>query len=86
MGFLKGLAVSLLSFLLFLSLSAFGLAIMLNSTILNPDFVTSQLDRLDISSLAEEIINEQNPEEEFGSALVNPHFPYQTGLIGIFLW
>lgn len=71
MGFLKGLAISLLSFLLFLSLSVFGLATMLNSTILNPNFVTSQLDRLDVSSLAEEILTEQPPGEEFGTDLVN---------------
>jgi len=71
MGFLKGLAISLLSFFLFLSLSVFGLAIMLNGTILNPDFITSQLNRLDVSLLAEEILTEQPSEEEFGTDLVN---------------
>jgi len=71
MGFLKGLSVSLLSFLLFLSLAVFGLAFALNITILSPKFVTSELDRLDVSSLAEEIINEQSSEEEFGTSLVN---------------
>jgi len=70
MGFLKGLAVSLLSFLLFLSLSVFGLAFMLNSTILSPNFVTSELDRLDVSSLVEEIITEQSPDEEFSEELM----------------
>lgn len=64
MKILKGLALSLLSFLLFLSLSIFGLAFMLNNTLLNPDFVTSELDRLDISSLAEEFISEPAPGEE----------------------
>jgi len=44
---------------------------MLNGTILNPNFVTSQLDRLDVSSLAEEIVAEQTSEEEFGTDLVN---------------
>ena len=75
MKFLKGLALSLLSFLLFLSLSIFGLAFMLNSTILNPDFVVSQIDKLDVSLLAEEVLSEQIPEEEFPeeskAALVN---------------
>lgn len=75
MKFLKNLALSLLSFLLFLSLSIFGLAFMLNSTILNPNFVTSELKRLDISSLAEELISEQIPREESAgemeTALVN---------------
>ena len=71
MGSLKGLAFSLLSFLLFLSLSVFGVAFMLNGTILNPNFITSQLDRLDVSLLAEEILTEQPSEEEFGTDLVN---------------
>jgi len=44
---------------------------MLNVTILNPNFVTSQLDRLDVSSLAEEILAEQTPEAEFEIDLVN---------------
>lgn len=64
MKILKGLALGLLSFLLFLSLSIFGLAFMLNNTLLNPDFITSELDRLDISSLAEELISEPAPGEE----------------------
>ena len=59
MKFLKGLALSILSLLLFLSLSAFGLAITLNHTVLNPEFVVSQVDRLDISSLAKEVLREQ---------------------------
>jgi len=25
-------------------------------------------------------------ERRFIDAIINPHFPYQTGLIGIFLW
>ncbi len=75
MKFLKGLALTLLSFLLFLSLSIFSLAFLLNSTILSPDFITSELDRLEISPLVEEIINEQMPAEEFpeelSAALIN---------------
>ena len=63
MKFLKGLALTLLSLLLFLSLSAFGFAFMLNNTILNPDFVVSELDRLDIPSLASEALSEQIPQE-----------------------
>ncbi len=55
MKFLKGLALSLLSFLLFLSLSTFSLMFMLNYTILNPDFVVSQVDRLDVAPLIDEL-------------------------------
>jgi len=59
MNFLKGLTVSLLTFLLFLSLAAFGIVFTLNSTLLNPDFIVAQVDRLDISSLAREVAEEQ---------------------------
>lgn len=72
MGFLKGLVISLLSFLLFLSLSTFGDMLMLKHTLLNPDFVVSQVDRLDISSLAEELLSEQiSLEEEFAAEVLN---------------
>ncbi len=64
MNFLKGLALSLLNLLLFLSLSIFGIALTLNYTFLNPDFVVSELNRLDISSLAGELLSQQIPQEE----------------------
>lgn len=50
---LKGLGVGLLSFLLFLALSNFGLALMLNQTILNPDFVVSEVGKLDLTPLGQ---------------------------------
>ena len=75
MNFLKGLALGLLSFLLLLSLSTFGIAFLLNQTILNPGFITSELNKLDVPLLAEELLREQIPEEdfpeEFGDVLVN---------------
>ena len=46
MGFLKGLAIALLSFLLFLCLSLFGIAFLVNQTILNPGFISSELDEV----------------------------------------
>jgi len=65
--FLKGLALSLLNFLLFLSLGVFGTVFMLNSTFLNPDFVAEQVDNFPVSSLVremtEEQISQQLPEE-----------------------
>ncbi len=67
MKFLKGLAISLLSFILFLSLGVFGTVYMLNNTLLNPDFVSAQVDKIPVSSLiremTEEQIGEQLPEE-----------------------
>ncbi|MCK5434789.1 MAG: hypothetical protein KAI42_05880 [Dehalococcoidales bacterium] len=64
MNVLKGLALGLLSFLLVLSLSIFGVAFLLNQTILNPGFVSSEINKLDVPLLAEELLREQIPEEE----------------------
>ncbi|MBA7481155.1 hypothetical protein ES707_16625 [subsurface metagenome] len=69
MKFLKGVAIGLLSFLLFLSLSIFGIAFLINQTVLNPNFVTSQLDKFDVAALVEEIISEQEDEEAFSEEL-----------------
>ena len=69
MKFLKGLAIGLLSSLLFLSLSIFGTLFLLNQTVLNPNFVTSQLDKIDVAALVEEIISEQEDEEAFSEEL-----------------
>lgn len=63
MKFLKGFALFILGSLLFLSLSTFGIAFMLNQTILNPDFIVSQVDKLDIPSLAEDMLSQQIPPE-----------------------
>ncbi len=75
MNGLRNLALVLLSFFLFLSLSVFGVAFMLNRTALNPNFITAELDKLDFSLLAEDLISEQAPAEglpeEFETALIN---------------
>jgi hypothetical protein len=67
MRVLKGFGLVILSFLLFLSLSVFGIAFMINSTLLNPDFVAAEVDKIDVSALVieltEEQIGEQLPEE-----------------------
>ncbi len=59
MNFLKGLAISILTLLLFLSLGVFGTVYMLNNTLLNPDFVVAQVDRLDVASLTREVTEGQ---------------------------
>ena len=64
MKVLKGFALSLLSFLLFLSLSIFGLLLMLQLTILNPDFIVSEVNKLDISSLTTELVDQQIRQDE----------------------
>ncbi|UCC90160.1 MAG: hypothetical protein JSW24_03180, partial [Dehalococcoidia bacterium] len=63
MGLAKWAAIGFLGFLLFLSLLVFGLMFAKNRTVLNPDFVISHLDRLDLPSLAEEMLIQQIPEE-----------------------
>ncbi len=67
MGFLKGLGTFILGCLFFISLTVFSAAFLLNSTVLNPGFITRQVDKLDISAAARDItepqINEQLPAE-----------------------
>ena len=63
MNWPKGVAIGLLSVLLFLSLSTIGLVTTLKATVLSADFITSQLDELDISSLVDEASIRQIVEE-----------------------
>jgi len=55
--------IVILSLLLFLSLSVFGPAFLVNRTVLNPSFVASEVNRLEIASLIEDSIAQQTPEE-----------------------
>jgi len=65
MKVLKGFALGILSFLLFFSLLTLGPALMVNSTVLNPRFVSVEVKRLDMSALVEEIVSEQTPQGDF---------------------
>ncbi len=71
MGFFKGLIISFLSLLLFISLSLFGLVFMCNQTLLNASFVTSQIEKLDVASLTEEFISSELPFEHKYEELVS---------------
>ncbi len=62
MSVLKGLANAVLGFLLFLSLSIFGMAFLLNSTLLNADFVTDQIDKIEVAELAREFTGDRTEE------------------------
>jgi hypothetical protein len=71
---MRGLEIAgliILSFILFISLIAFGLAFSLNRTVLNPDFVTAEGDRLEIAPLASEamsqVLQAELSEEALGS-------------------
>jgi len=61
---MKGFAIGLLNFLLFLSLAALGIALTLHCTILNPDFITSELDKVDPYPLVKEQLIGQLPLEQ----------------------
>jgi hypothetical protein len=63
----KRLGSSILCFLLLISLSVFGMAFLINSTILSPDFVAAQTYKLDIAALArdyaDDMIGDELPQE-----------------------
>jgi len=80
MQFLKGLAITLLSLLLFLSLSVFGTAFMLNQTILNPDFITSQISRLDLTALVRETGAIDQFSQQIGQD-IGQQFPQARALV-----
>ncbi len=56
---IKVIGLSLLSFLLFVSLVIFSVAFMVNGTALNPKFITKEINRIDVSSIAIEIMEEE---------------------------
>ncbi len=59
MKILKGIVLSFFAFLLFLSLTVLGFSFMVNRTILNPGFVTAEINRLDFPSLVEDMVSQQ---------------------------
>jgi len=67
MNALKRLGTGILSFLLLVSLSVFGVAFFINSTILQPDFVAAQVDKLDMAAVtseyADDFIEDERPQE-----------------------
>ena len=67
MNVLRRLGTGILSFLLLVSLSVFGVAFFINSTLLQPDFVAEQVDKLDMAAVAsdyaDDFIDEERPQE-----------------------
>ena len=59
MGFLKGFAAGVISLVLFVALSVFGMVFMLNQTVLNPSLLITEVNRLDLPSLADQLITQQ---------------------------
>jgi len=58
MSALKGVATGILSFLLFLTVSLFGVAYLVHSTVLSPDFVADQVNDVDVPAVIEDVIDE----------------------------
>jgi hypothetical protein len=74
MGFLKGLALGLLSFILFILLTVFGVAFTVNQIALNPNFINSVINDIDFSEIARESIPKQpqgeGPPPELVDAII----------------
>jgi hypothetical protein len=65
MSVLRGFFSGVFGFLLFDVLVLLGLVISLNLTVLNPDFVTSELDKLDVYSVIADKAKTLLPSQEF---------------------
>ena len=65
MSAVRGFFSGVFCFLLFDVLALLGIVITLNMTVLNPDFVTSELDKLDVYSVVIEQAKAQLPGQEF---------------------
>jgi len=63
MSLARRAAIGFLSFLLFVSLTGFGLAHTAKQTVLNPDFVKTELESLDVVALMDDILSQQVPPE-----------------------
>jgi hypothetical protein len=78
---LKGFALTILSILLFLSLILLGAAVTVDRTALNPHFITTEVNKLDMTSLAQEVLNDPavniNLSPEAKAALVTAIQKYE---------
>jgi len=63
MRFLKGLALSLFGFLLFISLIILGPGYMLNSTVLNAGFIGGEIDKIPVASIVSDVFSEESSED-----------------------
>jgi uncharacterized integral membrane protein len=66
---LKGLALGLTGSFLFVALIILGIAFTINSTVLSPKFLINEIEKLDLSATAQQILEERLPSE------VKPYLP-----------
>jgi len=64
MSIVRGFFSAIFAFLLTINLVFLGIAIAVNSTALNPDFVVSEMDKLDVYYLATNQMKAQLPTAE----------------------
>ena len=64
MNVVRGIFSGIFSFVLVVFLVTLGIVVTINHTILNPDFVISELDKLDAYSIIADQVKTQLPEEE----------------------
>ena len=64
MSIVRGFFSGIFSSILIIVLVILGIIITLNSTILNPDFVISEIDKLDVYSVATQELEAQLPQDE----------------------
>jgi hypothetical protein len=63
MKVLKGIALGMTGFFLFIVLPLLGLALALNNTLLNPNFVAKEVRKLDLTSFIQDQVSEQLPAD-----------------------
>jgi len=63
MNIVRAIFSGLFSFILVVALVTLGIVLTINHTILNPDFVISEIDKLDVHSIIVEQVKSQLPEE-----------------------
>ncbi|MDD5082130.1 MAG: hypothetical protein PHU08_02025 [Dehalococcoidales bacterium] len=72
MSVFKRVMLGLLSFLLILPLCLFGPVLTVNSTALSPEFVTTELNKLDMTALVNEITSQSPPDPNLPPELWSP--------------
>jgi hypothetical protein len=71
MKILKGITLGLLSFLLFILLSVFGIVFTVHQVALNPNFITGVINDIDFTEIARETINQEQSGEPLPEDLKN---------------
>ena len=66
---LRVATIIFLSLLLFVALNVLGVGLLMHNTVLNPDFITGELDNLDMPALTQDILSETGDQPAPGEAL-----------------